>query len=183
MAIQTSDKTIHPLGLTTAYYISFIMLGLISLVEGPALPSFAKNTSSTLDEISLIFIFGPLGFSLGSYFGGRAYDRLSGHHLMAFTLITIAVGAFLLPTIQNLWLLPLILFILGLAKGVLDVGCNALLPWLHGKKGGPFMNGLHFFFGLGALLAPLILGNILVATGGILWTFRIFALVSLPIAV
>jgi FHS family Na+ dependent glucose MFS transporter 1 len=72
--------------------------------------------------------------------------------------------------------------VLGIAKSGLDVGCNTLLLWAHGEKSGPYMNGLHFFFGLGASIAPLILAWILSATGNIQWVFWLFALLSLPLA-
>ncbi len=183
MNTSSPNTPINKLALTAAYYLSFIMLGLLVAIEGPALPSLAENTSSTLDQISLIFIFGSLGYLLGSFFSGRAYDRLPGHRFVAGTLLLIALCASLIPLAKQLWQLLLILFILGSAKGSLDVGCNTLLMWAHGKKSGPYLNGLHFFFGVGAFVAPLILAGFLVSTGGIQWTFWLFALLSLPLSI
>ena len=169
--------------LTVAYYLSFIMLGLLTAAEGPALPSLAQNTSSTLDQISLIFIFGSLGYLLGSLLSGQAYDRIPGQRVIAVTLFIISLCTSFVPSIHNLSLLLIDLFLLGLAKGALDVGCNTLLLRVHGKKAGPFMNGLHFFFGLGAACAPLILASVLHLSGGIQGMFWLFALLSLPMAV
>ncbi|MBN1452513.1 MAG: MFS transporter [Anaerolineales bacterium] len=182
MNTSSPNKPTNKLLLTAAYYLSFIMLGLLTAAEGPALPGLAKNTSSTLDQISLIFIFGSLGYLLGSLFSGQAYDRLPGHRLMAFTFLLISTCAALIPFMHNLWLLLSVMFVLGLAKSALDVGCNTLLLWVHGEKVGPFMNGLHFFFGLGAFGAPLILARVLLVTNEIWWVFWLFALLSLPIA-
>jgi FHS family Na+ dependent glucose MFS transporter 1 len=179
----TPNTSINKLTLTAAYYLSFIMLGLLAAIEGPALPSLAKNTSSTLDLISLIFIFGSLGYLFGSLFSGRAYDRLPGHRLMSATMLLIALCAGLVPLTQKLWQLLLILFVLGLGKGCLDVGGNTLILWVHGKKSGPFMNGLHFFFGVGAFVAPLILAGNLASTGGIQQTYWLFTLLSLPLSI
>lgn len=177
------NKPVHKLLLTAAYYISFIMLGLLTGAEGPALPGLADNTSTTLDQISLIFVFGSFGYLLGSLLGGQAYDRLPGHRVVASTLLAITFCATLIPFMNMLWSLLLVLFALGMAKGALDVGGNTLLLWVHGEKAGPFMNGLHFFFGLGAAIAPLILARVLLVTGGIQWVFWIFAFLSLPLAV
>jgi len=146
------------------------------------LPGLAKNTSSTLDQISLIFVFGALGYLLGSLLGGQAFDRLPGHRVIAFTLLMIAVLASLIPLMRSLVSLLVVLFILGMVKGALDVGCNTLLLWVHGEKAGPFMNGLHFFFGLGAAVAPLILARVLFVTESIQWVFWIFAILSIPMA-
>ena len=183
MNTSTSNQPAHKLVLTAAYYLSFIMLGLLAAAEGPALPGLAENTSSTLDQISLIFVFGALGYLLGSLLGGNAYDRVPGHRIVSFTLLTITVCTALIPFMHSLWSLLLVLLILGLAKGALDTGGNTLLLWVHGEKVGPFMNGLHFCFGLGAALSPLILARVLVLTGGIQWVFWLFALLSLPLAV
>ena len=174
------NTPINKLTLTAAYYLSFIMLGLLVAIEGPALPSLAENTTSSLDQISLIFIFGSLGYLLGSFFSGRAYDRLPGHRFMSGTLLVIALCAALIPFAKQLWQLLFILFIFGGAKGAVDVGGNTLIMWTHGEKSGPYLNGLHFFFGVGAFVAPLILAGFLVSTGGIQWTFWLFALLSLP---
>jgi FHS family Na+ dependent glucose MFS transporter 1 len=183
MTTSSPKPSITKLTLTAAYYLSFIMLGLLVAIEGPALPSLAENTSSTLDQISLIFIFGSFGYLLGSFFSGRAYDRLPGHRFMAGTLLMIALCASLIPSAEQLWQLLLILFVFGGAKGALDVGGNTLIMWTHGEKSGPYLNGLHFFFGLGASIAPLILAGFLASTGGIQWTFWLLAILCLPLSI
>lgn len=183
MNISSTYTNANKLALTSAYYLSFIMLGLLVAIEGPALQGLAENTSSTLDQISLIFIFGSLGYLLGSYFSGRAYDRFPGHRFMASTLLVIAQCASLIPFANQLWQLLVILLVLGAVKGSLDVGCNTLLMWTHGEKSGPYLNGLHFFFGLGASIAPLILAGFLESTGSIQWTFWLLAILCLPLSI
>lgn len=176
-------KQANPLVITIVYYLSFIVLGLFTAAEGPSLPSLARHTSSTLDEISLVFVFVSLGYLIGSFLSGQAYDRFPGHKLMAFSLVIIGASALVLPVAGSLWLLLLVFFVLGLAKGTLDVGCNTLLLWIHGEKVGPFMNGLHLFFGVGALVSPLILAPVMAATGDINWLFWGCALTCIPLAV
>ena len=182
MNTSSPNPPVHKLALTAAYYLSIFVLGLFTAAGGPALPSLAENTSSTLDQISLFFVLGALGYLLGSYLGGQAYDRLPGHRLMAFTLVVIAVGGIFVPLTGQLWILLLIQFIIGLAQGANDVGCNTLLLWVHDKNAGPYINGLHFFFGLGAFIAPLVLAGILSLTNSIQWVFWTFALLSLLMA-
>jgi MFS transporter, FHS family, Na+ dependent glucose transporter 1 len=168
---------------TAAYYLSFIILGLTTAVSGPSLPTLAEHTSSGLDRISLIFIFSSLGYIAGSYFGGRAYDRIPAHKLMVLTLVVLGTASALIPLSRSLELLLFAMTLSGLASGILDVGCNALILWTHKEKAGPFLNGLHFFFGVGSLIAPLLVGQILPRTGDILWVYLIFSFVCLPTAV
>ncbi|MFT3892482.1 MAG: MFS transporter [Anaerolineales bacterium] len=159
------------------------MLGLTTAANGPSLPKLAEHTSSSLERISLIFVFSSFGYLVGSFFSGRAYDRFSSHKLMAFTLACIAVASALIPIASTLPILLFAMFLMGLASGTLDVGCNTLLMWIHGEKAGPFLNGLHFFFGVGSLFAPLILAQVLSKTNDIHWMFWIFTILSLPIAI
>jgi FHS family Na+ dependent glucose MFS transporter 1 len=183
--MTSSPKTppAHSMVTTAAYYLSFIIMGAATAASGPSLPTFTENTSSGLDRISLIFVLGSLGYLIGSYFGGRAYDRFPGHRLMAFTLILMGIASVFIPISRALNVLLVSMFISGLATGVLDVGCNTLLLWSHGEKAGPFLNGLHFFFGVGSLLAPLLLAQILLLTGDILWLYWLLAIVCAPVAI
>ncbi len=100
----------------------------------------------------------------GSFFSGRGYDRFRGHPIMAFTLVIMAACLALTPIIGSLWVLMAILFLLGASQGGLDVGANTLLVWVHGSQNGPYMNGLHLFFGVGAFVSPILGGA--VSAGG-----------------
>lgn len=182
MQNQTT-KSIQPLMLTAAYYLSFIVLGLATAAEGPSLPTLAKHTSSPLGQISLIFVFGALGYLLGSLVGGRAYDRFPGHRFMAFSMLVMLGAATVFPIASALWILLLAAFVMGIGKAALDVGCNTLLQWVHGDKVSPYMNGLHFSFGIGAFLSPILLAQIISITHEIYWVFWTIALLSLPLAV
>ena len=171
----------HPRLATIAYYLAFIVLGLTTAASGPSLLKLAEHTSSPLEDISLIFVFGALGYLIGSFFGGRAYDRFPGHKLMAVTLLVVAGACVLIPRSSSLSVLLFAMFVNGVASGILDVGGNTLLLWTHGDKSGPFMNGLHFFFGVGSLIAPLLLAQVLLRTDDIYWLYYSFALISLPV--
>ncbi len=183
MSSSSNLTRTHPIIATIAYYLSFIILGMTTAASGPSLLKLADHTSSGLDRISLIFVFGSLGYLIGSFFGGRAFDRFPGHKLMAVTLLFIAIASILIPISSTLNILLFAMFLSGLAAGILDVGCNTLLLWTHKEKSGPFMNGLHFFFGVGSLIAPLLLAQVLLRTNDIYWMYYAFAIVSLPMMI
>jgi FHS family Na+ dependent glucose MFS transporter 1 len=88
----------------------------------------------------------------------------------------------LTPVIPLLWVLAGVLFILGTVEGALDVGCNAMLVWVHSSEVGPYMNALHFFFGIGTFIAPIILAQSVLISGEITWGFWVIALLMLPVA-
>lgn len=167
---------------TAAYYLAFVALGLTSASLGPTLPNLAENTRTHLSEISFLFTARSLGYLLGSFLGGRFYDSKPGHPVMGVMLLTMAIMLALIPTASLLWLLTGIILILGLAEGALDVGGNTLLVWIHRHRVGPFMNGLHFFYGIGAFLSPLIVAQAVLASGNITWAYWILALLVAPVA-
>jgi FHS family Na+ dependent glucose MFS transporter 1 len=82
-----------------------------------------------------------------------------------------------------LWLLTALLFLTGFVQGVLNIGGNALLVWVHGLRVGPLMNGLHFCFGLGTFLTPVIIAQFVAREGGLVWTYLLLAAIILPTAV
>ena len=168
---------------TAAYYTAFIFLGLTVAADGPALLKLAEHTSSPLNQISLLFAISSLGYLLGSFFGGRIYDRVPGHRFMGAMLVSMGIFSAFIPVATSLWVLLVISFILGAAKGAVDVGCNTLLLWVHNETVGPFMNGLHAFFGIGSFIAPLIVAQVLGFSGDINWAYWFFTILALPIAV
>ncbi len=167
---------------TAGYYGAFVALGLTSAMLGPTLPGLAQNTGVTLSQVSVLFTARSLGYMLGPLGGGRLYDRLRGHPLMTGALFAMAALTALIPLAPRLWLLALLLLLLGMVEGVLDLGGNLLLVWVHREKNAPFMNGLHFFFGVGAFLCPILIAQAILLSGGLSWAFWLLALLLLPAA-
>ena len=63
------------------------------------------------------------------------------------------------------------------------MGGNTLIVWIYGGRVGPVMTGMHFFFGVGALLSPIIVAQIMLITGTIRWPYWILAVIILPAVV
>jgi FHS family Na+ dependent glucose MFS transporter 1 len=166
---------------TIGYYAAFVALGMVGASLGPTLPGLAEHTQAGLSEISLLFTTRSTGYLLGSFQGGRLYDRVPGHRVMVIVLIVMATMMVLAPLTSLLWLLASVLLMVGLAEGALDVGGNTLLVWVHGHRVGPYMNGLHFCFGLGAFLSPIIVAQAVSASGDITWAYWVLALLMLPV--
>jgi MFS transporter, FHS family, Na+ dependent glucose transporter 1 len=167
---------------TLAYYAAFIILGLATASFGPTLPGLAAHVRSSIGQISYLFILRSLGYLIGSMLGGRLYDRMKGHPLMVGVIVLMAAAMIAVPLVPMLWLLGVVLLVLGIAEGVLDVGGNTLLVWVHREKMGPYMNGLHFFFGFGAFLSPIIIAQTVLLSGDIYWAYWALAGLMLPVA-
>jgi FHS family Na+ dependent glucose MFS transporter 1 len=135
-----------------------------------------------LAEISFLFTAVSLGYLVGSLLGGRQYDRVPGHLLMAANLLVMAFVLAIAPLVPQIWILALVMVVLGIAEGTVDVGGNTLIVWVHGRRVGPYMNALHFCWGFGAFLFPIIVSQALSISGGIRWSFWILAVLVLPVA-
>ena len=167
---------------TIGYFAAFIGLGLTAASLGPTLTGLAEHTGSDLAQISYLFSARSLGYLLGSLRGGRLFDRLPGHPLQAIMLVGMIVTMALVPLSSLLWVVTGLLFILGLAEGALDIGGNILLVWVHQRRVGPYMNALHFFFGIGAFLSPIIAAQALLRTNDINWVYWLLAIYLVPVA-
>jgi len=164
------------LRITVGYFLTFIALGLAMTWIGPTLPGLAARMHRTPGEMSYVFTAMAFGYLLGTFLGGRAYDRLPGHRVMAAALVVMAGTLALVPAVPLAYALAAILVVLGVAQGIVDVGGNTLLVWVHRRGVGPFMNGMHFFFGVGALIAPIVVAQAIGLTGDIAWACWALAL-------
>jgi MFS transporter, FHS family, Na+ dependent glucose transporter 1 len=160
---------------TIVYYLGFVILGLVVASLGPTLTGLAENTHATLRQISILFTARSLGYLFGTFLAGRVYDRLPGHRVMAVGMLGLGITMFFTPLIPILAVLVAVLLVMGLSEGTYDVGGNTLLVWVHGERVGPFMNGLHFFFGIGAFVAPVIVAQSILATGTITIAYWVLA--------
>ena len=167
---------------TIGYYGTFVVFGMLMASLGPTLPGLTENTQSQLSQISYLFTARSLGYLLGSLYVGRWYDRVAGHHVLVSALLLIGGMAFLVPLIPLLWLLVVVMLFMGIGEGGIDVGPNTLLIWLYQDKVGPYMNGLHFFYGIGAFMSPLIIAWVILVSGDITWGYWILALLVIPVA-
>ncbi len=169
------------LGQTFTYYAAFIALGLTTASLGPTLLGLSEQTGSELSEISYLFTTRAFGYLGGSFVGGRLYDRLPAHRTMAAAILAIAIALALVPAIPLLWVLTLVLLAIGFAEGIVDVGGNTLIVWVHRERVGPYMNGLHLFFAVGSFLAPLLITQAILVTNTFGWGYWLLALLLLPV--
>jgi FHS family Na+ dependent glucose MFS transporter 1 len=169
------------LGTFFTYGACLFALGLSMSVVGPTLPTLADNVGVSLARISFIFTTSSLGYLLGSSGGGRLYDRLKGHRIMLVAMIFMLTSGVLIPVTHSFYALLGVVFLFGLGQGLIDIGANLGVLWVFKSRVGPYMNALHFFFGLGAFISPIIVTNVMRWSGGtITWPFWVLGILYLP---
>lgn len=144
---------------TAVYYLAFICLGLVEASLGPTLPWLAARAKMGVGAAGVFFAVRAGGYAVGSLVTGRLYDRAPGHWLMAAGMATMALAMWAIPGLSDARALGAMMLVGGAGAATLDVGGNTLLAWIHGDRVGPYMNGLHLFFGIGALASPMLVAQ------------------------
>lgn len=123
---------------------------------GPSLSTLRERTDSSISAIGSLFLALQLGFIIGSVVAGRILDRFDGHRVYATGFILVAGALMAVPMATSLTALWFVMVAIGMASSLSDVTANTLLMWHLGEHVGRAMNLLHFSFGVGALVAPVI---------------------------
>jgi FHS family Na+ dependent glucose MFS transporter 1 len=146
-----------------------LALGFGTAVIGPTLPVLAQQTHTPIGSLGIVFTTTSVGYLFGALRSGRWFDHLPGHRVLAVALLLVAAAFAMVPLSGSLLTLAMTFLVLGAATATIDVGTNTLLLWRYRDRVGAVMNGLHFCFGAGALVAPAIVA----------WSIRVSDDVSL----
>jgi FHS family glucose/mannose:H+ symporter-like MFS transporter len=160
--VRASTQPRDPL---VAYLSSFVILGVVMGIVGPALPSLRAQVGASVGGISFVFVTQSAGYLAGAITGGRGLDRGYGHRLLAGAFVLMAGGLLLVAQSRSLTALCAAFALLGLAIGFAEVGSNTLIVWARNPTSPSMINALHFVFGVGALMSPLLVNRSLAARG------------------
>jgi FHS family Na+ dependent glucose MFS transporter 1 len=165
------------------YFLVFICIGLDSALLGPALPSLAEQTGSSLAAMGAVFFLGAGGVTIGTLLGGWLFDWVPGRWLLGAGQAAVAVLLFFIPHVPWFAGLMGLCVVKGAVGGVVHTGTNTLMLWTHGEKAGPFVTALHFFFGLGAFLSPFAFGLLIASRGTYVDAYHLLAVFEMLVAV
>ncbi|XP_062843249.1 major facilitator superfamily domain-containing protein 4A [Trichomycterus rosablanca] len=142
---------------TLTYWSAFFSFGLCLALLGPTVLDLRCQTHASLQQVTLPFFSQQFCLFVGSFVGGFFSKSIccSLSALAASTFIISAVFAFI-PLCSNLLMLITAMAVTGLAMGIIDTISNLQLVKLYQRDSTVFLQALHFFIGLGALLSPLI---------------------------
>jgi len=139
---------------------SFIALGLCGSVLGPTLLDLCDVFETSISSLSLVAIIRCVGAMAGSFSAGYILDKYSQHRyifLFAYTTV-MGLSTTMIPFSPSLYFFFGLCGLNGFVSGSLDTGGNVLCLdlWQGFDDSGPYMHSIHFSFGLGAFLAPII---------------------------
>ncbi|CAM9487948.1 unnamed protein product [Ectocarpus sp. 12 AP-2014] len=164
-----------------ALFGSFFLLGVFISSLGPAIAPLSHDLGVADVSLGAGVALRGLGYLLGSWLSsvqlpiGALNDRMArlGAATAGIGLLAIAIDA-----ARTLWAVCALCFGQGLCGGSIDAIANAAISFVHGADVAPWMQGLHFCFSAGALLAPVAVGHM-----GYPAAFLVFGLLALPTGV
>lgn len=160
---------------TVTYFLMFIGIGMIGGIIGPALPFLAEKSDSSMSQIAILFAVKAMGNIIGSVVSGQMYDRFKGHRVLLGMIFLAVTGMFLLPISPLLWVMAVMVFVLGFAEISMNAGCNVMIMWWYRDRSGPIISALHFCFGVGAMVVPLLVMLAISQGVSVLWAFWMVA--------
>lgn len=141
---------------TLALYLAFLAHGLGLGITGPSMLDLQISTSSSLDQITYMIIGRAFGLAVGSLFNTLLLRICDVQLILAASLGIAGVLEAVAPVMSNVWLLVTAFFFNGCCVGIVETCCNCFLIQLWGKSSSAFLQALHFCFGFGCFVAPLI---------------------------
>ncbi|GBM16324.1 Sodium-dependent glucose transporter 1A [Araneus ventricosus] len=142
---------------TCNLYLCFLMLGMSVAIPGPTLLDLQNLVNTDMQHIAFIYTARSAGYLIGSLSGGVLFDLVPRKQIILTVANFVASLTMLgIPWSRSIGVLTALMAVNGMTLGCLDTGGNVCCLNLWGKDSAPFYQALHFTFGVGALIAPLI---------------------------
>ncbi|ETO12798.1 hypothetical protein RFI_24580 [Reticulomyxa filosa] len=153
------------------YFVSYVVVGLISAAPGPMLSLLQQQVHASLEAIAWIFSLRAFGYVVGSVASGYLLDMYPyhSHNILAINTFVGGITILITPYIRTIEFLAVNYCIQGNCLSFVDCVSNVCLLALFRpsqadassasttvkgteNESGPYMQALHFFFAVGALL-------------------------------
>jgi MFS family permease len=138
--------------------LGILLFGMAITTLGSVVP--ALKAKFALDEISsgTLFSILPFGILVGSLLFGPFCDRYGFRVLLALSCLAMFIGFEGIAYAPTHGILKICIFLFGMGGGAINGATSALVSDISEKDKGANLSLLGFFFGLGALGMPFILG-------------------------
>ncbi|HXL37903.1 MAG TPA: MFS transporter, partial [Ktedonobacteraceae bacterium] len=160
-------------------FFAFILIGINDGAVGVLLPGMQTTYHTGKDTISLLFLAGTFGYFVASFNNGLLLDKLGNRRFLLLATLIIGLGFALLSSKPPFFLLLLAIVPIGFGGAMLDAGLNSYIARLPDNTA--LLNYLHAFYGMGALLGPLVASSFLAL--GWVWNSVYFVWIGMAILV
>ncbi len=145
-------------------FLAFILIGINDGAIGVLLPSLQRHYSVDKATVGLVFIAGTAGYLVSAFTSGLLAQKLGTRLFLALGAATFLLGAAAYALMLPFPLLLSMVLVFGFGLAIIDTGLNSHVA--HLPKNLALLNYLHAFYGVGALLGPLIASTVLALSLG-----------------
>jgi fucose permease len=146
--------------IVVASYASFILIGWTGLFVPSLLRVIKEDFGQTDAGFGLLYLVSALFFAVGALSAGLLAERLGRRTLLPLSALLIAVGLATQGAAPSWPVLLLGVALAAAGSGAIDAGVNSVVMDLSVSGKGSALNRLHLFYSVGALGAPLVIGQL-----------------------
>ena len=144
--------------LTALNYIFVILMGLGWNLIGPSLPAMREEFSLSVASVGLVFPLATAGFALAVVVAGYVVDSYGRRPAVIGASLLLGCGYLGWGLAPNWTAAVLVMLLTGAGLGCIDIITNVTASDASTGNRVADLNRLHMFFGLSAVLSPLLIG-------------------------
>lgn len=176
MKTKTSSSLRLPVGFA---FFGFVLVGTSGGAYGVLLPSMSAFYHVGDAVIGVLFLVSSIGYFLSALNSALLMDRLGLRWLLVLGTAALLVGSLAFGLELPFVLLLPARLLSGFGFGVIETGLNVYVTTLPRRTA--LLNYLHAFYGVGALIGPLVASAILALQWGWNNTYLLLGGLSLPL--
>jgi fucose permease len=148
-------KRVHPFFLLGCY--AFISIGINASLLGPALPTLSARTQASIEQVGFMFTAMSIGYLSSAPIIHFTSRRVSRQGMLIISPLIVITSLLLFALGQSLVAIFLAAYLLGLGhSGTQVTYITSVGTMFEGRQVSSALNRLNAFFGLGALIGPVI---------------------------
>ncbi|WAC48258.1 MFS transporter [Asticcacaulis sp. SL142] len=175
MKNAAATRPVNLMVITWLTYLMFMMFAMTTDAVGVIIPQIIKEFGLTMTEAGAFHYATMAGIALAGLGLGFLADRMGRKWTIILGLAMFALNSFLFAAGNDFLFFCTLLFISGLSIGVFKTGALALIGDISTSTQSHtrVMNMVEGFFGVGAILGPLIVTQLLLSEASWKWLYVI----------
>ena len=144
--------------ISSGAFVSMSFLGMSRTFLGTAFPAIRSSLDLTLLQAGTLTALLQLGFTTAVFVGGPISDIIKKSTILMLGCLLMGASLILFGFSDWFWLSLIGITFIGMGGGMIESSSNPLLIQLFPGRESMVMNLHHFFFAMGSLGGPLIIG-------------------------
>ena len=166
---------------TTNSYLSLMTYGISLTVIGPALKEVQGEIVLTGSQLGLFTTFLSVGLIISVLAGGFFVDRYRIKSVGLWGQLLLALGQFTFSIFGSFPVGLFAFFMIGFGGGLIEIVVNTIISGIYAERRTAALNLLHGFFGVGALIGPILMGYLVENGFGWRFGYQVIALASVVV--